>query len=440
MTLQSLMNDLSVFCIFLIVGFLLREFIKPLRKLFLPASIIGGAVALIAGDQCLGLVTIPESFESVSGVLITVVTTSVVFGIDINKERLKSDIDYTLACNVMYGYQLLVGTLVGAALCLVWPALPEGWGIMGVFAYFGGHGTALVAADAFDQLGIDGTREIAVILATIGLITAMVLGMIVVNFGIRKGWSSYVQSPEKSDAGTRAGVLPKEEQTPIGMEKVNSIGINSLALQLSFIMISIFIGSALFGFLAKYISLFNQFPGTIKGIVGAIILWPLLKRLKLDGYVDRRSISTISGLALELVVLTAVATLRIDIITTYFWPILIYSAAIVLPMLVICVALCRGFCGKKDWFEKACCLFGMSNGNNATGLALLRAVDPNSQSNVAEALGVFMTVSLWIQVAPSVFPMMVTGSMWTMIGIGLALVVVDLVVMKIFFAPKRAKQ
>lgn len=85
--------------------------------------------------------------------LITVVTTSVVFGIDINLERLKSDIDYTLACNVMYGYQLLVGTLVGAALCLIWPALPEGWGIMGVFAYFGGHGTALGGGGCLRAVG-----------------------------------------------------------------------------------------------------------------------------------------------------------------------------------------------------------------------------------------------------------------------------------------------
>ena len=36
--------------------------------------------------------------------------------------------------------------------------------------------------------------------------------------------------------------------------------------------------------------------------------------------------------------------------------------------------------------------------------------------------------------------MMVTGSMWTMVLIGVGLVVVDLVVMKLFFAAKRGKQ
>lgn len=438
MTWGSLIYDLSIFSIFLIIGFALRELIAPLRELFLPASIIGGVVALVLGQQCLGLIVIPKSFNGVAGALITVVTTSVVFGININRNRLKSDLDYTLACNVMYGYQMVIGTLVGIALATAWPALPKGWGIMGVFAYFGGHGTALVAADAFAQLGIEGHKEIAVIFATIGLVTAMVLGMIVVNFGIRKGWGRYVLAPSKSDVATKAGVLPQEKQNPIGIEKVNSIGINSLALQFAFIMISIFIGATFFEFLGKYLGIVRKFPGTIKGIVGAIILWPLLKKFKLDGYVDRKSISTISGFTLELVVLTAVATLRLDVITTFFYPIMIYSAIMVLPMMLICIVLCRYFCNEENWFEKACCLFGMANGNNATGLALLRAVDPDSQSNVAEALGVFMTISLWIQVTPGIFPIMTLSNPWTMIIIGLALIVVDLVIMKLFLARKRA--
>ena len=439
MTWASLINDLSTFSIFLIIGFILRELVPLLRKLFLPASIIGGTVALILGQQCLHAVEIPKSFNSVAGALITVVTTSVVFGININKDRLKSDLDYTLACNVMYGYQMIVGTVAGLLLANYWPGLPKGWGIMGVFAYFGGHGTALVAADAFAQLGVDGNKEIAVIFATIGLITAMVLAMIIVNFGIRKGWGTYVLAPSKSNEAIKAGVLPKEKQNPIGYEKVNSIGINSLALQFSFIMISIFIGTAIFGFMGKYLGLVRKFPGTIKGIVGAVILWPILKKLKLDGYVDRRSISTISGFTLELVVLTAVATLRLDVITTFFWPIMIYSAVMVLPMMPICILLCRYFCGAENWFEKTCCLFGMANGNNATGLALLRSVDPDSQSNVAEALGVFMTLSLWIQVTPGLFPMMTLANPWSMIWIGLALIVVDLIAMKVFFARRKAK-
>ena len=61
-----------------------------------------------------------------------------------------------------------------------------GLGDHGRVRLFRRHGTALVAADAFEQLGIEGTREIAVTPGYHRLITAMVLGMVVVNFGIRK--------------------------------------------------------------------------------------------------------------------------------------------------------------------------------------------------------------------------------------------------------------
>ena len=60
MTWGSLIYDLSIFSIFLIIGFALRELIAPLRELFLPASIIGGVVALVLGQQCLGLIVIPN--------------------------------------------------------------------------------------------------------------------------------------------------------------------------------------------------------------------------------------------------------------------------------------------------------------------------------------------------------------------------------------------
>lgn len=37
----TVFNDLIVLFCFLIVGFILRELIKPLQKLFIPASVLG---------------------------------------------------------------------------------------------------------------------------------------------------------------------------------------------------------------------------------------------------------------------------------------------------------------------------------------------------------------------------------------------------------------
>ena len=46
--------------VFMLVGFFARELLKPLQKLFLPASLIGGLILLSLGPQMLGVVPVPE--------------------------------------------------------------------------------------------------------------------------------------------------------------------------------------------------------------------------------------------------------------------------------------------------------------------------------------------------------------------------------------------
>ena len=48
-------NDLMLLFLFLMIGVVLRQIIKPLRKLYLPSGLIGGAAALIMGPQVLNL-------------------------------------------------------------------------------------------------------------------------------------------------------------------------------------------------------------------------------------------------------------------------------------------------------------------------------------------------------------------------------------------------
>ena len=60
MTFSSIFNDIVILGVFLMAGFVIREIVKPIQKLFIPASVVGGALALIVGPQVLNIVTIPE--------------------------------------------------------------------------------------------------------------------------------------------------------------------------------------------------------------------------------------------------------------------------------------------------------------------------------------------------------------------------------------------
>lgn len=189
MTFSSLFSDMIIIALFLLAGFFAREIIKPVQRLFLPSSLLGGLIALILGQQMLGIIEVPASFSSFSNVLIAPILAALLFGVTINRKKIGSFLDYICVEQAIYGMQMCLGAGLGAALALFWPGLPLGWGSMGVFAFQGGHGNAGAAGQTYTELGIPENLSIGMVLATFGLIVAMLAGMVMVNIGVRKGWS-----------------------------------------------------------------------------------------------------------------------------------------------------------------------------------------------------------------------------------------------------------
>ena len=125
----TVFNDLIVLFCFLIVGFILRELIKPLQKLFIPASVLGGLVALIVGPQVLGLIELPETLSGMPGPMIVLVLTAMFMGMKVSKASLKNYAGATDISCMLYFAQAAVGLLLGCGLSAVWDTLPEHWGI-----------------------------------------------------------------------------------------------------------------------------------------------------------------------------------------------------------------------------------------------------------------------------------------------------------------------
>ncbi len=433
MTLTSLQNDVILLGIFLLIGFAVRELVKPLQKLYIPASVIGGVIALIAGQQVLGIVEIPESWSSMSSVLINLIMTAMVFGVTIKTDRVRNYLDYALLLLIGYGVQIAAGVAIGQLMTIIWPGLPYGWGLMAVFAFWGGHGNASAAGAVFEQAGIADNTGMGMILATFGLIVAIVVGMILINWGIRHGYAKHLSGSGKAKGPQLNGSIPKEEQPAIGYQTVPSIGINSLILQLAFLLLSLFIGIKLIKLLSVPVPAFLNIPTMVRGMIGAIIVWPVMCRLKLDKYADGKSISTLSSFCLEIVVCSAIATLRLDLVTAYIVPILIMTAVMVIFMVVISLCICRHLC-REDWLEKGLLSFGQGTGNTATGLALVRCVDPNMKSSAYEASGIGSTLILPITgTFPALMPLLMMVSGARVVGVGLLIVVVCLVIGRIFF-------
>lgn len=419
-------DDLAVLLLFVLLGVVLLRVCKPLKQLYLPAGLIGGVIALILGPQVLGIIDVPSTWSGMATPMINVVLTTTIFGTIINKEKLKK---YTGAIDLLvltYFGQMFLGTLVGVGLSKVWTGMPKAWGLMSIFTYWGGHGAATTAGTVFEDMGNEGMLSLGIIMATLGLIVAMLAGMIWVNIGARRGWSTNGKGKQNQEEAPV--LLKKEDRKSLGLATVSSDVVNGMALQLAIVLLCMFLGKFIFTSLAKIpvepvANVMGKIPALLYGIVGAIIVWGVMRKTHTDEYADLATIKNIGGVALEICVCSATATLNLKLFADYLAPILIHMVCIIALMSFICMVIVPHWL-KKDWFELALMAFGQGHGSTPSGLALARCVDPDSKTYAWEAFGVALGITTPItSTLAAVFPPVAMQSEWIVIGIGLAVTV-----------------
>lgn len=426
MSLNSLFNDFMLLCVLLIIGVVIRSFVKPFQRWFLPAAFIGGIVGLFLGQQFLGVIEIPSSFGGFNGALMRVIMACSVLGVNIDLSKLRDHLDYTFCNAFIFGMQITVGLLLAEGLMAIWTDMPFGWGILGVLAYFGSHGTAAAGGEILLDLlpqAAEGAVGVGLLIATGGLIVSMTVGMYIVNYGVKKGWASFVKEPEKQPDWFYRGALPEEARQSIGEYTTTPNAVNPIMLHLGVVGVAYAMGAGIFYFLIKAFPILQQLHPMLFGLVGGIILWPIMRKLNLAGYCDRRIFNLIAGLCLEIIICSAMASISIDLVTRFFVPLLVH--------VVVCCALTIFFAiwffrkvRNPQWFEKCCMAIGTCTGSSTNGLALVRAIDPQAQSIAPEAHGVYNGLFWWNNLFNPILPVMVVSySIWLVSGLGVAFMV-----------------
>ena len=158
-------NALLLFGVLLIAGVVIREFVPPLQKVLLPASLIGGFLGLILGQQVLGIIEIPVAFTDITSIGMRIIMACVPIGITVSAKRIYQHLDFTFTNMTAFGFQMIFGLVLGGILMKFWPGLPEAWGLMGVAAYHGSHGTVPVVSEMIDPSGAMGAQSIGMVMA-----------------------------------------------------------------------------------------------------------------------------------------------------------------------------------------------------------------------------------------------------------------------------------
>ncbi|CDO04620.1 Sodium/glutamate symporter [Oceanobacillus picturae] len=384
-TIVAFMIDISIISGLLLAGTILRAKLKWMQALFLPASMIAGFIGLAFGPNGFDWLPFSDQFSSYPGLLIAVIFAAIPIGAA--KVNLKEIIHRVremwsfsmLLTLLMWGAGALFGLIV---LVPLFSDLPTGFGLILGAGFLGGHGTAAAIGEGFQYYGWDEAMDLAMTSATIGILIAVLGGLVLVKRSTEKGHTKFIQSFKDLPNELRTGLMEKTERTAMGEETVSPSSIDPLVLHISIIALVIGISYWVSDILQKAIPAVS-IPLFSIAFILALLFQVASRKVKADEYVDQRVMERIGGTATDYLVAIGIASINITVVVDYALPL-----ALLFLFGTIWAYILFRFIGpnifKDFWVEKSLFGWGWSTGTVAMGLALLRIVDPELKSKTTD--------------------------------------------------------
>ncbi|MGB0595926.1 MAG: sodium/glutamate symporter [Rubripirellula sp.] len=401
--------------VLLLLGVMLRAMIPIFRWLYIPASVIAGAIGFGVFQFAPNwFADWSVTLRSWPGWLIAVVFAGMLLE---RKPASLKKIASRVGRQGLMVWVIVVGqTALGllATWLLVQPfyEVPNSFGMLIETGFAGGHGTAAAMGQVFAHPKIDlqGGLDLGVLMATCGLVFGIVSGILWVNLGVRMKW-----------IGTAAGEVTAESASeqvgqsihpPIGYARISNAVMDPLLLQVVWLALAMGIGIALQQSVAWGIgeiepwfglgepesqgaegalsqrmtlqSVVDSFPLFIYTLFGGLIVRQVLRVVRQEDSIDRETINHLTATAMDVLVVAAIASLNVTAVATLLVPFSILFVVGVIWAGFCLLVLARWLLPSKHWFELGLINYGMSTGTTATGFVLLRLVDPELESGAAE--------------------------------------------------------
>jgi ESS family glutamate:Na+ symporter len=428
-TAWSVFVDFGLMGGLLVLGQILRAKVKLFQDLLLPAALIAGFLAWALGPNGLGWLPFSGSVGTYSSILIILVFASMPIGdkpVDWRKSGRgigEMFTNYTGIALAQYGLGMVLSLYILGA---IWKLHP-GFGLMLATGFYGGHGTAAAVGAAFEGLGWDEALGLGMTSATVGIIGGIVGGVALINWATRKGITSFIESPSELPRELRTGLVVPENQKSLGKATVASISIDPLTFHLALILIPSLIGY----YLSKWVSALNknlQIPEFAWALIVAYALQYLILKTGTNKYVDRATITRISGTATDLLIVAGMESIKLSVIVKYAVPLaILFAFGFILNW--VWLMYLGSHMSREYWFERNMIVWGSACGVLTTGIMLLRVVDPEFKSRAMEDTAAALVLNRPVVIALTALPPLIIARglaapfAWVCVG-GLVVVLV----------------
>lgn len=408
---MSFMMAFGLAGVMICLGMLLRAKVPFLRRMLAPASVIGGLIGFVLMNVLAALpaTTDANALEYVFGVRAEVFTEIVnhlftVSFISISltsaprgegsgaKEMLRGAFGLGVIWCLLYALTPLAATGIVALMGRAFDMDPI-YGMLIQFGFCQGPGQAAAFGAIFEGDGWHHAATVAMAFASVGFISAFLVGIPAAKIGIRRGVARHCG---ELDEITLRGYLRREEQTE-HMVKDTTVSSNLETLGFHFAVIGVCYVLAYF--IGKLLAFIPSIGGSLSsmmfmnGMYAAYIVKFLMRKMKIDYLLENTLQSKITGWTSDFLVVCAFMAVSVQVISQWLAPILVVCAVTTALTFIVCFFFGARLGGVND-FERTLGIYGTCCGTVPSGVALVRIVDPAFRTATAVELGACNLVML----------------------------------------------
>lgn len=255
--------------------------------------------------------------------------------------------------------QELIGIVLTVFLFKPFFGLPLSFSSILETGFAGGHGSAVIMQPIYEHYGLKSGLDFGLFSATIGLLLGTMGGI---------------------------GIILKEKKN------IHFANEDHIEVKLDLIEILINLGLLFSTFLLAYLSRFLivqidsrlSFPLFVYAILYSLLIKFILSKTNHKHLIKNEWIALTSSISMEILVFTGIATIDVKLISEALIPLLVLFTAGFLWNVFGFYYISKKFIHPEYNFEIGLINFGMFNGTTATGLMLLRMVDPDFKSRAVK--------------------------------------------------------
>ena len=412
---------ISVLLISLLFANLLKKSIKFLRVSLIPTSVLGGILLLIASviyQGITGELLFDTEFFGGSGMGTMEIITyhclalgfiATTFRSKRRKKGMRRTVEVFNTGVTTVSTYLLQGIL-GMGITMIAALFIKDFfaaaGILLPFGYGQGTGQALNYGNIYEtENGFVGGRSFGLTVAALGFLSAALGGVIHLNILKKKG--KITIAVEEGAESMSAEQIQNPDEIPMNGS------IDKMTIQIAIIMAIYMLA---YGAIALLSLLLPSFESVLYGfnflfgvLMATALKW-VLDMLKKIGWVKKEYVNPflmnrMGGFFFDLMIVAGIAAIRLEYITQY-WHVLLILGAVG----AVATYLYNHFVARKLFSrykeQQFMAMYGMLTGTASTGMILLREIDPDYKTPVAD--------NLVYQNLPAIifgFPMMLLATM-----------------------------